>query len=106
MHVVSLTMAIFLATAAGCFPTTHDKNGNPDSQVPGEVKCSWMTQKTVGCPEIIGPVQTNSFGQACQTFKQGTIYETRCDRGVLQPNPLLTFNRHPSTTGSVSYSIS
>jgi hypothetical protein len=77
-------MAVFLVIAAGCFSTTQDKNGNPYRQVPGEVTCSWLTQKTVGCPEIIGPVQTNSFGQACQTFKQGTIYETRCDRGVLQ----------------------
>ena len=86
MRVFSLAIVLFLATAE-CFPTTHDKNGNPYSQVPGGVECSWVTQKTVGCPEIIGPVQKDSFGQMCQTLKQGMIYETRCDRGVLQPNP-------------------
>ncbi|MDI3465221.1 MAG: hypothetical protein OJF50_004042 [Nitrospira sp.] len=88
MRILNLVLPIFLATTAGCFPATHDKNGNPYSQVPGRgVECSWMTQKTLGCPEIIGPVQKGPLGQTCQTLKRGNDYETRCDNGVLPPNP-------------------
>jgi hypothetical protein len=87
MRTLNFVCCCFLATAAGCFPPTHDKNGNPYSQVPGGVECSWMTQKTLGCPEIVGPVQRGPMGQACQTLKRGKDYETRCDNGVLPPNP-------------------
>ena len=88
MYLRNSVLLLVLATTAGCFPVTHDKNGNPYSQVPGrEVECSWMTQKIFGCPEIVGPVQKGPLGQSCQTLKRGDDYETRCDNGVLPPNP-------------------
>ena len=88
MRAFNLVLPILLATTAGCFPPTHDKNGNPYGQVPGRgVECSWVTQKTLGCPDIVGPVQQGPLGQKCQTLKRGNDYETRCDNGVLSPNP-------------------
>jgi hypothetical protein len=78
MRRLNLAFCLMVVTTAGC-SIGHDKNGNPYGQVPGRMECSWLTSKTSGCPEIIGPPQKTSFGQNCQTFKHGSIYETRCE---------------------------
>lgn len=73
-----IVMTIWLVAYAGC-ASLNDKNGNPYSQGPSGIGCSWSERWVGSCPEFVGPPQKNSFGQTCQTFQRGPIYETRCE---------------------------
>lgn len=76
--IAALVVSVWLLACVGC-DHLNDKNGNPYSQGPNGVGCSWSDRRVGSCPEFIGPSQKNSFGQTCQTFQRGAIYETRCE---------------------------
>lgn len=74
----ALAVSVWLLASVGC-DHLNDKNGNPYSQGPADVGCSWVENLFGSCPEFVGPPQKNAHGQVCQTFKRGSIYETRCE---------------------------
>jgi hypothetical protein len=74
----ALVVSVWLVVGVGC-DHLNDKNGNPYSQGPSGAGCSWVDRRIGPRPEFLGPPQKNSFGQTCQTFQRGSIYETRCE---------------------------